>query len=61
MLPRFGIRKGWLKADPRLTYRLPREHLRAPNPFSDDELEAFPGHGRTSRTSRGSAPGFSAW
>lgn len=41
MLVNFAVRKGWLAHDPRLTYRLPRECLKAPNPMSDDELSAF--------------------
>lgn len=41
MLLHFGLRKGWLRQDPRLTYRLPREELKAPNPLTDVELDAF--------------------
>jgi integrase len=37
---------GWLKSDPRATYRKPKEELRDPNPFTDAELEAFFGFTR---------------
>jgi hypothetical protein len=33
MLVQFGVRKGWIREDPRLTYRLPREEVPDPNPF----------------------------
>ncbi len=41
MLFHFATRKGWLKQDPRLTYRRPKEELPEPNPFTDDEVKAF--------------------
>jgi integrase len=54
MLIEFCVRKGWIREDPRLTYRVPREELRDPNPFNDEELRRFfeicrspiPGHPR---------------
>lgn len=41
MLLHFCVRKGWIKQDPRATYRLPREESKAPNPFTAAELKAF--------------------
>jgi integrase len=41
MLFHFAVKKGWLTQDPRLTYRLPKEELKEPNPFTSDELAAF--------------------
>ena len=41
MLINFIVKKGWVRVDPRLTYRLPRETQTAPNPFSLDELKRF--------------------
>jgi site-specific recombinase XerD len=41
MLVNFAVKKGWIRQDPRLTYKLPKEELKDPNPFSDDELKRF--------------------
>lgn len=41
MLFNFAMKKGWLKQDPRLTYRRPKEDLKEPDPFTEQELEAF--------------------
>jgi integrase len=41
MLINFAVKKGWLRQDPRLTYKPPREELKDPNPFTDDELKRF--------------------
>lgn len=41
MFIQFAVRKGWIKEDPRLTFRMPREEIRDPNPFTDDELAKY--------------------
>ncbi len=41
MLLNFALKKGWMKVDPRATYRKPREQLKDPNPLTDDELTKF--------------------
>lgn len=41
MLIHFGVRKGWIRLDPRLTYKLPKEELKEPDPFSKEELAKF--------------------
>ena len=41
MLIHFAVKKGWIRQDPRLTYKLPKEELAIPNPFSMDELTRF--------------------
>lgn len=41
MLINFACKKQWVLRDPRLTYRLPKEELKEPDPFSQDELEQF--------------------
>jgi site-specific recombinase XerD len=41
MLFHFAHKKGWIKQDPRITYRPPKEKLHDPNPMNDDEIRAF--------------------
>jgi site-specific recombinase XerD len=41
MLFHFAHKKGWIKQDPRLTYRPPKEELHDPNPMNDDDVKAF--------------------
>lgn len=41
MLIHFALRKGWIRNDPRVGYKLPREKLTEPNPFSKDDLKRF--------------------
>ena len=50
MLVNFARKKSWLKQDPRLTYKPPKEELKDPNPFSDDEQLAIRIVGATART-----------
>jgi hypothetical protein len=33
----FALKKGWIRQDPRLTYKPPKEELK--DPFTDDELK----------------------
>jgi integrase len=58
MLLNFALKKGWLRSDPRATYRKPKEELRDPNPFTDAELEAF--FGFTRAPSRFRPDGYAA-
>ena len=54
MFVEYAVRKGWLRSDPRLTFRMPREVIRDPDPFTEDEIARFfevvraavPGHPR---------------
>jgi integrase len=41
MFIEFACRKGWIRADPRLTFRVPREEIRDPDPLTDDDVKAF--------------------
>jgi len=41
MLITYCWKNGWIRKDPRATYRLPKETPKDPNPFSRDELEKF--------------------
>ena len=41
MLIEFAWRKGWIKSDPRATYRMPPPDGKEPEPFSRDDLVRF--------------------
>ena len=41
MLINFCVRKGWIRQDPRVTYRLPREEAISPDPYTLDEVKTF--------------------
>lgn len=53
MLLGFSQKKGWIRCDPRLTYRLPKEELVEPNPFTPVEVALFFETVRTKGPSRG--------
>jgi integrase len=61
MLFHFAHKKGWLKRDPRVAYRPPKEELHDPNPMDDDALKAFFGFVRTPVRYRPEAWGYAEW
>lgn len=53
MLIGFSQKQGWIIRDPRATYRMPKEELIEPNPFTPEEVALFFATVRTKGPSKG--------